>query len=110
MHNPFSIEGKNILVLGASSGIGQATATICAQMGANVIVVGRNHERLQETLNELEIPSQHLAYALDLTDESSWNEMLSSMPIADGVACCAGIAHMNPFTFVSREEIERQED
>lgn len=107
MHNPFTIEGKNILVLGASSGIGQATATICAQMGANVIVVGRNQERLQETLNELEIPSQHLAYALDLTDESSWTEMLSSMPIVDGVACCAGMANMNPFTFVSREEIEK---
>jgi len=107
MYNPFTIENKTILILGASSGIGKATATICAKMGAIVIAVGRNQERLQETLNELETPSRHLAYALDLTDEGSWKELLTSLPAVDGVACCAGIANMNPFTFVSREEIEK---
>ena len=39
-YNPFTIEGKTILVTGATSGIGRATAVVCAQMGAKVIAVG----------------------------------------------------------------------
>ena len=37
-YNPFSLEGKTILVTGASSGIGQATAIECSKMEANVIL------------------------------------------------------------------------
>lgn len=47
MNNPFTIEGKTILVTGATSGIGRATAITCAQLGARVIAVGRNQERLE---------------------------------------------------------------
>lgn len=107
MYNPFTIENKTILVLGASSGIGKATAIICSKMGANVIIAGRNQERLQDTLKELEVPGKHLTYVLDLSDEGSWNEMLTALPAVDGVACCAGIANMNPFSFISREEIDK---
>ena len=42
MYNPFSLEGKTILVTGASSGIGQATAVECSKMGAKVIITARN--------------------------------------------------------------------
>ena len=37
-YNPFSLEGKKILVTGASSGIGRATAIECSKMGAKVIL------------------------------------------------------------------------
>lgn len=108
MHNPFSIEGKTILVLGASSGIGQATATICASMRANVVLIGRNLDKINNVLSAIENDGQqHLAYTLDLTDNSTWDEMLTSVPTIDGVACCAGVANMNPFTFISREEIDK---
>ena len=40
-YNPFSLTGKTILVTGASSGIGQTTAVVCARMGANVVITGR---------------------------------------------------------------------
>ena len=50
-YNPFSLEGKTILVTGASSGIGQATAIECSKMGAKVIICGRDKERLNNTLS-----------------------------------------------------------
>ena len=49
INNPFSLEGKTILVTGSSSGIGQATAIECSKMGARVVITGRNVVRLQET-------------------------------------------------------------
>ena len=48
-YNPFSLKGKTILVTGASSGIGRATAIECSKLGAIVIITGRNSERLQQT-------------------------------------------------------------
>ena len=46
-YNPFSLEGKIILVTGASSGIGRATAIECAKMGASLVITGRDEERLK---------------------------------------------------------------
>lgn len=68
--NPFSLEGRNILVTGASSGIGRACAVACAEAGARVALVGRNRDRLNETLGLLpEVPGgPHLPICADLTD------------------------------------------
>ena len=54
MYNPFSLSGKTILVTGASSGIGRATAIECAKMGAVVFLTARDEARLRETLDALE--------------------------------------------------------
>lgn len=107
MYNPFSIENKTILVLGASSGIGRATAIICAKMGATIIAVGRDQSRLQDTLNAMDQPEKHHYFMLDLANDTTWDSMLSIIPTIDGIACCAGIANMNPFSFISREEIDK---
>ena len=42
MNNPFSLEGKTLLVTGSSSNIGRKIAIRCAEMGAKVIVVARD--------------------------------------------------------------------
>ena len=52
-YNPFSLQGKTILVTGASSGIGYATAIECSKMGAKLIITGRNEDRLQQTFDTL---------------------------------------------------------
>ena len=52
--NPFSLEGKVILVTGASSGIGRGIAITCSKMGATVIINGRNIAKLQETRSLME--------------------------------------------------------
>ena len=40
--NPFALQGKTVLITGAASGIGKATALLCAQMGATTILVDLN--------------------------------------------------------------------
>ena len=66
--NPFSLEGKQLLVTGASAGIGQAIAIACSKMGASVIITGRNVERLNVTRSLL-MGEGHLSIAGDLTNE-----------------------------------------
>lgn len=107
MNNPFTIEGKTILITGATSGIGRATAIECAQMGANVILNGRNTSRLEETLRMMYDVEKHLIISADLTDEEQVKALIEQCPVVDGVACCAGVANMNPFAFVLQEEMER---
>lgn len=107
MKNPFNIEGKTIIVTGATSGIGRATAVACAQLGANVVLTGRNVSRLEETLSMMSDVCKHLIIPADLTDEAQVQGLLEKVPAVDGLACCAGVANMNPFAFVSQEEIER---
>lgn len=106
MKNPFNIEGKTIIVTGATSGIGRATAITCAQLGAKVVAVGRNLEQLDSLMQELE-GNGHLAINADLTDEAQVQALLESVPAVDGVACCAGVAEMKPFAFVTEEDVER---
>lgn len=105
--NPFSIEGKTIIVTGATSGIGRATALACAQMGANVILNGRNVSRLEETLHMMCDVEKHLIISADLTDEEQVKALIERCPVVDGVACCAGVAEMKPFAFVTEEDVER---
>lgn len=106
MNTPFSIENKTILVTGATSGIGRATALTCAGLGAKVVAMGRNQERLDSLMQELE-GDGHLAIKADLTDEAQVQALLEKVPAVDGVACCAGAAEMKPFAFVTEEDVER---
>lgn len=103
--NPFTLEGKTVLITGASSGIGRSTAMVCAEMGAKVIALGRNEQRLEETLSSL--PGEgHARFALDLNDDSAVDEMIPLLPVLDGIASCMGVAGMNPFQFVNRKEMD----
>lgn len=106
MNTPFSIENKTILVTGATSGIGRATAVTCAGLGAKVVAIGRNQERLDSLMQELE-GDGHLAINADMTDDAQVQGLLEKVPAVDGVACCAGVAEMKPFAFVTAEDVER---
>ena len=87
--NPFSLEGRTVLVTGASSGIGRTTAIECSQMGANVIITGRDQARLDEVFSELE-GEGHQAVIADLTQEEQLQGLLGQLPVVDGVVLCAG--------------------
>lgn len=102
-YNPFSIEGKTILITGASSGIGKATAIECSKMGAKVIITGRNEKRLNETLESLE-GEGHQQLIGDLSDQAYIEELVTSVPNLDGAVFCAGIATVKPILFSLTEE------
>lgn len=88
--NPFTLDGKTILVTGASSGIGRGIAIACSKMGASVIVNGRNEQRLSETMSEME-GDDNLSLAADLSDNVALAEMVAKLPKLDGIVHCAGI-------------------
>lgn len=105
MENPFSLEGKCILVTGASSGIGRGIAVACAQMGAQVVLSGRNESRLHETLDSME-GEGHLVLCGDLNSEDTRNEIVEKMPALNGVAYCAGISQIQMAKFMDLSSLE----
>ena len=109
MINPFTLEGKTIVVTGASSGIGQQVAISCSQMGAKVALIGRNEQRLGETKSQLE-GTGHLAISYDLTDLEHQKELVadivSKMGVIDGLVNCAGISTTLPFKLMAPETID----
>ena len=90
MNNPSSLEGKTILVTGASSGIGKSTAIECSKMGAKVILMGRNMERLNETLAECE-GERHKTIQFDLENLELISSLVEGLENLDGVVHCAGV-------------------
>lgn len=90
MNNPFSLEGKDILVTGASSGIGRGIAIACAQMGAKVVAIGRNLQRLQET-KALMAPNDHTLAVCDITNKEELESVVADFPRFDGIVHCAGV-------------------
>lgn len=106
MHNPFSLEGKMVLITGASSGIGRATAIECSRLGATCIICGRNEVRLQETLDALE-GTGHTTFIGELTDNEVLQSLVAQVPMLDGVVLCAGIGMTRPFGFCTPEKFNQ---
>ena len=104
MYNPFTLEGKTVLVTGASSGIGMATAIECSKMGATVVVTGRNEERLNHTLLLLE-GKGHLAFQADLSVDEEIDKLVESCPVLDGLVNNAGITITIPTQFITRDKL-----
>lgn len=105
-YNPFSLEGKTILVTGASSGIGRETAIVCSKMGAKVITTGRNETRLIETLSQLEGVG-HEYIAADIAEEEPINTLATECPQLDGIVHCVGVGDRTLLKTVREKDIKR---
>ena len=103
MYNPFSLAGKTILVTGASSGIGRATAVESAKMGASLVVTGRNEGRLQDVYETLE-GEGHRKVIADLSCQEGIDALVADLPPLDGAVLCAGITKNVPVQFATREK------
>ena len=109
MYNPYSLEGKTILVTGASSGIGQATAIECSKLGANVVITARNEERLKKTFDDLDtsMGQQHQMVIADVSTHEGLEALVSALPALDGLSSNAGMAVGNkPIKFIKDDDIQ----
>lgn len=103
--NPFSIEGKCILITGASSGIGREIAIQCADAGAKVIITGRNTKRLEETYQQLN-GSGHKIIVEDIANDKGIENLVSKIEYLEGVIHSAGILKRLPLKFITRSKLE----
>ena len=106
MKNPFSLEGKTILITGASSGIGKAVAQECAAAGATCIITARNEERLSATLSSLDGRDHRLILA-DLSHSDSLDAIVEQLPKLDGAVSCAGIVETKMLKFTEEDDLQR---
>lgn len=100
----FSLQNKTILITGASNGIGAATAELAAKLGANLIVTGRNEERLKNVLDSLK-GKQHQMIVADLCQQEELEKLMAEINHLDGVVHSAGIVKPLPIQFLKKEKI-----
>lgn len=90
-------ENKNIVIVGASSGIGREIALIYAERGYRLSVCARRVEKLREL--EEKYPGQVKAYQLDVDADdaaSTFKSILHASGDVDIILNCAGIGRYNP--------------
>jgi NAD(P)-dependent dehydrogenase (short-subunit alcohol dehydrogenase family) len=104
VRNPFSLEGKNILVTGASSGLGRQIAISCSRIGARLVLTGRHQGRLSETLCMLQ-GEGHREIAGDLAQTEDIHRIADAAGPLHGVVHNAGIQRLTPIKLVSEKSL-----
>ncbi len=99
-----NLSNKNILITGASSGIGRETAILASKLGATLFISGKNKERLNETFQLLE-GKGHKQSATDLSKEANIYGLVEMAPVVDGIVPCAGIVKPFPVKFIQPKHI-----
>lgn len=107
--NHFQLNNKTIFITGASSGIGQQTAITVSELGAKVIITGRNKERLTETLSLLK-GNNHEMIVADLLNDSERENLIGKLSLIDGIVHCAGFVKPYPIKFISNDKINETFD
>ncbi len=104
LYNPYNLNGKKILITGASSGIGRATAVECSRMGAELVLTARNEQKLKETIDCLEGgEAKHIYVLADLSKEEDIAALVKECGQLDGCFCNAGISKRAPLKFYTEE-------
>ena len=103
------LEGKTILVTGASSGIGRAVAAFFSAQGARIVIAGRSIERLNETLSMLD-SDKHSAISADISNVEQLKNMMDDVfdrvGMLDGVIHCAGIQKTLPLQALKEDDFD----
>ncbi|SJN09024.1 3-oxoacyl-[acyl-carrier protein] reductase [Halomonas citrativorans] len=98
----FELHNQRILVTGATSGIGLDIARSLAELGAELVLFGRNRDKLAKL--EKEIGARTLA--VDITDEAAVIAAFLEMPALDGLVNCAGISILNDVLDFKAKDLE----
>ena len=106
-----NFKNKKILVTGASSGIGRQIAIQLSELGAIVVLVGRDEARLNESLNLMANPSVHKAFVYDLQNiDDIMNfvkDALADGVKFDGLVHAAGVPAIYPIKVLDYEIFEK---
>lgn len=102
------LSGKKILISGGSSGIGAATASELASLGAECFLLARDGEKLAQVVDSL--PGDgHRSYPFDLTNLNGISGLLESVVSENGplygLVHCAGIDKTQPFRSMALEDL-----
>lgn len=104
--NAFDLSNKNILVTGASSGLGRQCAITISRHGGKLIITGRNKDKLKETFKQLKGDAHEMIPA-DLTKEEDTKALVEKLPKLNGVIFSTGISDLSPARFITNQSIER---
>ncbi|MEN8194586.1 MAG: SDR family oxidoreductase [Bacteroidota bacterium] len=108
--SPFNLNNKTFLVTGASSGIGRETAIVLSKFGANIILLARNLDRLEETKSRLINTSKHVVISADLSDFEKLDEIITKIKDSsdkiNGVVHCAGISSTLVLRSIKYEKLQ----
>ena len=109
--NPFSLEGKVVVISGAASGIGRQCAVNCSKMGAKLILLDLNADGLTETMSLMECPDEHFSAAVNLTDYERVPEIIkeavAKVGRISGLLNCAGISTTLPLNAAKPEMLDK---
>jgi short-subunit dehydrogenase len=101
------IKGKNVLLIGATGGIGSKTAKLLASSGANLFLAGRNAEKLAEVADSINVPNTQY-FALDIADAAQVQQLkekfFTAFSSIDILVNAAGIGIIKSMDTLSEEE------
>ncbi|MCF8379460.1 MAG: SDR family oxidoreductase [Bacteroidales bacterium] len=101
----FNLSGKNVLITGASSGIGRQAALSASEYGATVFITGRDETRTKSTFDKL-TGSGHQYFLSDLSLAVEIPALVEKLPPMDGIVHCAGITGHMPAKFIKPSHID----
>ena len=109
VYNPFTLEGKTILITGGAGGIGSEVARVCSRLGARIVLTDIREDALNEAMLSLSpvMAGEHLAVKADLTSEDELNGLVAKVPELDGFVCNAGVMKLVLTQFITEEELVR---
>ncbi|WP_024357444.1 SDR family NAD(P)-dependent oxidoreductase [Leucobacter chironomi] len=102
------LEDRALLITGASSGIGRATAVLANRAGARVVLVARRQEALEETASLLDGDGHHIL-PFDLSDHAGYaglvRDAVEAVGPLDGLLHAAGVHATTPLRATSAKQV-----
>lgn len=106
------LKNKNIVITGGGSGIGLAMAKKFVQEGANVLISGRNEDRLKQATTQIGAQSSYICFDVSQAEQANEFLMKCKKKFKSPIDCLvsnAGISlHENIFTNVTFESFDKQ--
>lgn len=108
-YNPYSLDGRTILITGGAGGIGSEVARLCSKMGARIILTDIREDALHSALDSLEKvdAGEHIAIKADLTNADELNSLVDQLPELNGFVCNAGVMKLVLTQFITEDELSR---